>query len=161
MEHRERSECLRTIDRINTLLNCGIFNTENADHVLLQSAYIELVICLRDLLHKTEKFAGRIAFTDDVQVNDYVKDVHDAVTAHRDAACHINSFKHRIESTQARGAFNVQYGIGCLMRIGSVELRGEYPDDTAVFYGTNRLYLRRHIVRCFNEAQVRLAPHLE
>jgi len=39
------------------------------------------------------------------------------------------------------------------MKIGDLELNSEYEDDIAVFYGANRLYFKRHILRAFEEAK--------
>lgn len=158
MEKKDEQDCLLTIQRIQQLLGSGIFQSENAGHVLAQSAYIDLVICLRDLLYKAEKYAARVDFTDDLVVNAYVKDVTDAVTAHRDAACHIDSFKRVFDVSGSRGAFNVAYGKVVLMQLGDQLIASEYDDDVAIFYGANRLYLQRHIIRAFNEATERLAP---
>ncbi len=47
-----------------------------------------------------------------------------------------------------------------LAKIGDLELKSEYEDDIAVFYGKNRLYFNRHIVRAFKEAKVQLQPLL-
>jgi hypothetical protein len=52
----------------------------------------------------------------------------------------------------------VAYGKCNLMKIDDLELKSEYQDDIAVFYGKNRLYFKRHIVRAFEEAQIKLAP---
>lgn len=46
------------------------------------------------------------------------------------------------------------------MKIDNLELKSDYDDDAAVFYGKNRLYFKRHIIRAFKEAQELLAPHL-
>ena len=119
------------------------------------------MICLRDLLHKAEKHAKRIGFTDEVLPNAYVKDITDCVTALRDAACHINSFKQLFDDQENRGFFNVAYGRSNLMRIGDLELKSEYEDDFAVFYGANRLYFRRGVLRAFAEARAALAPALQ
>lgn len=161
MKILDRQDCEGSIRRINQLLNSGIFDAKNIGHVLYNSAYIELVICLRDLLHKTEKYATRVDFTDDILVNKYVKDVHDAVTAHRDACCHIDSFKHRFDDMGNRGAFNICCGKGSLMKINDVELRSDYEDDVAIFFGINRLYMDRHIVRAFDECCKRLFPVIQ
>lgn len=160
MPVHDRQDCEHNIRRIHELLNCGIFSHENGGHLLRQSAFIELVICLRDLLHKTEKYARRIAFADDVLVNKYVKDVTDAVTAIRDACCHIDSFKRLFDDRGNRGSFCVAYGKCKMMKIDDLELSSDYEDDVAVFYGKNRLYFKRHIVRAFQEAQDLLAPYL-
>lgn len=46
------------------------------------------------------------------------------------------------------------------MKIGDLELNSDYEDDIAVFYGRNRLYFKRHIVRAYTEAKQLLAPHM-
>jgi len=122
---------------------------------LRNSALIELVICLRDLLWKADHYGVRVAFTDDVMANAYVKDVTDAVTAVRDACCHIDSFKKLFDKSGNRGAFiTVSKTRGmAAVTLGGVSLRNDYEDDTAFFFGPNRLYLRRHIVRAFGEAR--------
>ena len=161
MEIHDRQDCETNIRRIQELRGSGIFDSNNAGHVLLQSAFIDLMISMRDLMYKTEKYAERISFADDILPNEYVKDVTGAITAVRDACCHIDSFKKLFDERGNRGSFMVVYGKGNLIKIGDLELKSEYEDDTAIFYGKNRLYLKRHIVRAFQEAQVKLASHLE
>ncbi len=158
MDAHDRQDCQTDISRIQQLLNSGIFKQANSGHVLQRSAFIELVICLRDLLHKAERYACRVAFNDDVLINEYVKDVTDAVTAVRDACCHIDSFKHVFDDHGNRGSYIVAYGKGTFMKIGPLELKSDYADDIAVFFGTNRLYLKRHIIRAFEEARAMLEP---
>ena len=160
MEIRDKQDCESNIRRISELLNFGIFQPENSGHLLQRSAFIDLMICLRDLMHKTEKYAQRISFTDDVLVNEYVKDVTDAITAVRDACCHIDSFKKLFDDRGNRGSFLVAYGRCNLMKMDDLELKSDYDDDIAVFYGKNRLYFKRHIVRAFEEACRLLEPLL-
>lgn len=160
MNIKDRQDCDSNIRRIEELLGCGIFNQENAGHILQVSAFIDLMICLRDLMHKTEKYAQKIDFTDDILVNDYVTDVSDAIRAVRDACCHIDSFKRNFDENGNRGSYNVAYGRCNFMRIGDLELKSEYEDDAAVFYGMNRLYFKRHIIRAFEESKALLAAHL-
>lgn len=158
MDEHDRQDCEANIWRINMLLSCGIFEAANARHPLQQSAFIELMICLRDLMHKVEKYTSRIAFTDDILTNEYVDDVSDAIRAVRDACCHIDSFKRNFDVNGNRGSFMVAYGKCKLAKINDLEL--DYDDDIAVFYKKNRLYFNRHIVRVFNEATQALKPFL-
>ncbi|WP_462147140.1 hypothetical protein [Pseudoalteromonas gelatinilytica] len=160
MEIKDRQDSISNIRRIEELLQSGIFNQENAHHPLQKSAFIDLMICLRDLMYKTEKYAQKINFTDDILMNGYVNDVSDAIRAVRDACCHIDSFKRNFDENGNRGSYNVVFGKSISMRIGDVELTSEYEDDVAVFYGVNRLYFKRHIIRAFKEAKVLLAEHL-
>ena len=159
MDVRDKQDCKDDIDRINELLSSGIFGPNYRRHPLQRSAFIELMICLRDLMHKTEKYSKRIAFTDDVLTNEYVKDVTDAIRAVRDACCHIDSYKRLFDDCGNRGSL-VAYGKCTLGTINDIELKSDYEDDIAFFFGKHRLYFKRHIVRAFNEAQELLAPHL-
>jgi hypothetical protein len=160
MDFFAQTECSGTIRRIAELINCGIFEQQNSEHVLFHSAFIELMICLRDLLEKAQIYVKRVSFSDDVITNDYVRDIHDAVTAMRDACCHIDSYKKHLGKPQHRASFLTIYGKGILAKIDDIELRSDYPDDMAFFHGTNRLYMKRHIIRCFDEATSLLNPLL-
>ena len=161
MNAYDQQDCQSSIFTIKSLLSCGIFEPNNSGNSLQSAAFTELVICLRDLLHKTEKYAKRISFTDDIITNEYVHDVTDAVTAVRDACCHLDSYKHIFDDHGNRGSFNVIYGRAVLGKFGEVEIKSEYEDDIAVFYGMNRLYFKRHIIRAFNEASNLLEPILK
>ncbi len=161
MNIKDRQDCERNIHRVTQLIDSGIFNSNNGGHPLQQSAFIDLMICMRDLMHKAEKYTKRVDFVEDVLTNNYVKDVTDAITAIRDACCHIDSFKKNFDSNGNRGEYMVAYGKCNLLRMGDFEAKGEYEDDVAVFYGRNRVYLRRHILRAFHQAQAQLQPLLE
>lgn len=160
MDIGDQQDCELNIHRIEELLGCRIFDPASSENILQSAAFTELVICLRDLLYKTEKHAKRISFADDVMTNEYVHDITDAVTAVRDACCHINSFKRLFDDRGNRGSFLIIYGKGSPARIGDLELKSDYEDDIAFFYGKNRLYLKRHIIRAFKEATALLAPVL-
>ena len=73
MDISDRQDCEIYINRINKLLSSGIFEAYNSLNILQSSAFIELMICLRDLLSKTEKYAKRISFSEDVMTNEYVR----------------------------------------------------------------------------------------
>jgi hypothetical protein len=160
MDTKDCQDCELDIYRIEELLSCGIFEPHPYRNILQSSAFIELMICLRDLLYKTEKYAQRISFTEEVLTNDYVHDITDAITAVRDACCHINSFKRQFDYHGNRGSFNVIFGKGTLAKIDDLELKSDYEDDIAFFFGKNRLYMNRHIIRAFKEAKVALMPML-
>ncbi len=161
MDITDQQDCESNIRRIDELLRSGIFEPANSGHLLQQSAFIELMICLRDLMAKVEKYGKKISFQDDVLENEYVHNVSDAIRAIRDACCHIDSFKRHFDENKNRGSFMVAYGKCNLAKIGDLELKSEYEDDAAVFYGKNRLYFRRHIIRAFEEAKTQLQPLLE
>lgn len=161
MDIQDIQDCESNIRRIAELLSCGIFEPANQANLLRQSAFIDLMICLRDLMFKTEKYARKINFEDEIMKNDYVKDVSDAIKAVRDACCHINSFKRNFDENKNRGSFMVAFGKCTLMKIDDLELKNEHDDDIAFFYGKNRLYLNRHIIRALNESRELIEPLIE
>ncbi len=160
MNVQDSQDCERNFRRAQELLASGIFEPANSGNLLQQAAFIDLMICLRDLMHKAQKYTKRIDFTDDVLTNEYVEDVTDAITAVRDACCHIDSFKKNFDENGNRGESMVAYGKGCLIKTDGFEARGDYDDDIAVFYGRNRVYFRRHIIRALQQAHAQLSPLL-
>jgi hypothetical protein len=147
MNVNEELEIYHNISRISEILATDIFDIANLGHPLRQSAFIELVICLRDLMYKCKKNNKRISFTDNITPcnikGEETKDVTDLITHIRDAVCHINSFK------QVAGFFRIMFSTNF------------YNDDIIFCYGKHELYLKRHILRAFKEAQESLLPLLE
>ena len=46
------------------------------------------------------------------------------------------------------------------MKIGDFEQASKYQDDICFFFGSHGIYMRRHIVRAFEEAKAKLVPLL-
>jgi hypothetical protein len=102
----------------------------------------------------------RINFTDDVLPHGDVQDVTDVARAVRDGLCHITSGRSHI------GTPNIRLKLSRSLRVGtSVVLEGfpivnDYADDIAIHVGRNRLYMKRHIERAFDEVVRALEPHM-
>lgn len=161
MNFFERSDVESSIRRIDELLSCGIFQPNNSRNVLFRAAFIELLIALRDLMFKAEKFATRIVFTDDVKQYEKIRDVSDLIKYVRDALCHPDSDNHYIEVGNMKATFNVGFGRANLLKIGEFEQSSKYDDDICFFFGSQGIYLNRHIIRAFEEAKSKLLPLLE
>jgi|SRR5438552_6368805 len=161
MDHWDKGEVESAIGRIDKLFGSGIFNTKNAGSPLFRAAFVELLVNLRDLMYKTEKYAARIAFTDDVSVTEQVKDVTGLIKYVRDALCHPDSDNHYIEKGNIKATFNVCFGKGTLLKMPDFEQSNPYEDDTCFFFGSQRIFLRRHIVRAYEEAKGKLVPLLK
>lgn len=146
------------IQRIEELLGCGIFQSQNSRNVLFRAAFIELLIALRDLMYKTQKYSSGIAFDDDVKKTEKIKDVSDLIKYVRDALCHPDSESNYIEAGNIKATFNVAFGKANLLRIGDFEQSSQYQDDICFFFGSQGIYLKRHIVRAFEEAKSKLLP---
>lgn len=144
--------------RIEELLGCGIFAPENSQNPLVRSALAELLILVRDLLAKTKLYAEPVTFMDDVNITGKVNNVSEAIKFIRDAICHVDSDNHNHEECDARLSYNIAYGKCNLMKIGEVEIKSDYDDDVCFFFGSQKLYLNRHIIRAYNEAKIKLLP---
>ena len=157
---RDKFDTEHSINRIVEIIYAGLFDSSNK-HIWRQSAFIELMILLRDILQKCEKYSTRVDFTDDVLINGYVKDVTDLITAIRDACCHIDSFKRNFDENGNTGSHNIIYGKGIALNIDGLVLGSDYEDEIAYIYGKNRIYVRRHIIRAFEEAKLKLNEFLK
>jgi hypothetical protein len=161
MDFRDKSDCQENLDRSVELINCGIFSMENLDNVLFRSAFIELMICLRDVLHKLEANGSKLTFKDDIITNNYVNNISELVKAARDSCCHSHSFKKNFFNSRNKSAsFLVVYGVGTPLCIDGLALKSEYEDDIAFFFGENRIYFKRHIIRAVDEANIALTSLL-
>jgi len=168
IDFKTKTEIETDIDRITQILKCDIFSQQNCRHPLLQAAFIELIIRLRDLLYKCDKFDGRVNFSDDVvylKYKDYygkekeVKDITDAVAYIRNAACHIESELNFLDPNIIF-IFNVAYGKHNIISTPKKNLTSDYGDDVRFFYGEQKLYLKRHIIRAFEESKKFLSQYL-
>lgn len=142
-------------------MSCGIFHPDNSGNILFRAAFIEMLIALRDLMYKSQKFASRISFTDDVPQSEKVKDVSDLIKYVRDALCHPDSDNHYIEKGNIKATFNVAFGKANLMKIGDFEQKTLYEDDICFFFGSVGIYLKRHILRAYKDAKSNLEPYVQ
>lgn len=99
LNYFDKSDIKSSIARIDEILKCGIFAQENSTNVLFRAAFIEVLIALRDLMYKSERYSSRIDFSDDVQQQHRISDVSDLIKYVRDALCHPDSEDHYIEKT--------------------------------------------------------------
>lgn len=160
MDHWDRSDVIEDIECIDRILTTNIFTPENVRSPFLRAAFIEVLVALRDLMYKAEKYASRISFTDDVTVNQRVTDVTALIKFVRDALCHRDSDDHFIENGNIKATFNVCFGKGVLLKTPTFEQNNPYTDDTCFFFGYQRIFLRRHILRAYEEAKQKLRPIL-
>jgi aspartyl-tRNA(Asn)/glutamyl-tRNA(Gln) amidotransferase subunit B len=154
MDDRTRMDITSVIDRIERILSKG-------DSIATEyGVFIDLLILLRDLLNKTEKFVSRVSFDDDVIQTKEVKDVTDLVAFIRNAVAHPESKNHLTEAGNIKSSFNVVVGKGVFLRIGDKEFGNPYQDDVAFLFGPQRILLHRHIIRAYQEAKGKLLPYL-
>ena len=155
----EQSNTLYEFFRISEILESKIFNRENWMNPLVQSAFTELVIRLQDLLYKCDHSGNRINFSDDIIIlkgkhgEEIVKDVTDAINYVRNSVCHIESKRYLLDGKTVF-YFNIAYGKHNVADISGKKLTSDYEDDVCFFFGDQKIYLNRHVIRAFNEAKM-------
>lgn len=148
------------ISSIEKIISTNIFSNQSIGNPFVKAAFIEVLICLRDLMYKSGKYATRINFKDDVLISDQIKDVTDLIKFVRDALCHPELPHHFVIPDQVKATFNISFGKCNLMSIGDIIISSDYEDDVCFFFGQQRIYLKRHIIRALNEAKSKLLPLL-
>jgi len=146
-----KSQIQSNIRDIKMLLDTGVF-----DASILRSfqepAFVSIILKLNDLLQKYNQIGKRINFTDDIPSGD----ITDLVNSIRNAICHLDSGENLLDSeAQIKFVFNIIIGKGEAINIGNKAVaKSDYNDDIAFFYGENRLYFERHLLRVLKEAIV-------
>lgn len=162
LSENEREAFYRCMARIDEILVSEIFAPVNFIPPLRQSAFIELMICLYDLLKIGNKYKVRVKFTDAVEKN--IQDVTELVRLVRNAACHVQSEENRLPVIGLIPILNTHYSKGAILRWyeGDQEyvLESEFDDDVCFFFGKYRIYLKRHIIRAIDEVSKNLHPFL-
>lgn len=139
-----------SISRCADLFNSGIFTSGSTAGVVFEASVTLLLVHLSDLLQKAKIDGKRVSFVDDVTVSDAIADVTDVVRACRNAACHVTSGQHQIDA--GKFTFCVVAGYSpTAFSINGVDRGCAYHDDLAIYYGSTRVYLRRHLLRSFEE----------
>ena len=161
MDFYTKSDIESSFRRIEELLASGIFEPQKRRCPLVRSALTELLILVRDLMAKARIFAEPIEFTDDVNVTEKVGNVSEAIKFIRDAICHVDSENRNHDECNARLSYNIAYGKLKLAKIGQLEIQSDYEDDVCFFFGSQKLYLWRHINRAYKEAKAELLPLME
>ena len=137
--------------RLIILVNTGVFNAEDL-RVFQESVFTEIMVKLNDdLLQKLKTLGKRLDFKEDVG---NASDITDLISNIRNAVCHMDSDEHMLETEgKIKFSFNIVHGKGNLLSIGDRKLIADYEDDICFFFGENKVYLKRHIIRCIEEAK--------
>jgi hypothetical protein len=145
------------ISRIYQLLDSNIFSFEGQRNIFLESAFIEILILLRNLMFMSSKYSVRISFTDDINTTETIKDIDSLVKYVRDALCHPESRNNFISDTNSIATFNVLFGKASYI-IRDVVYKNVYDDDICFYFGEHGIYLKRHIIRALKESISNLLP---
>ena len=154
-EFRTVTDISSSLNEFKKLISSNIFN--QPDNPFFKSALIHLLILSRDLTQKSYIKGKTIDFTDDMVVTDKIKNVTFLIKHARDAVCHIDSQNHVLcQENNIMFSFNVIFGKGTLAQIGDLTMTSDYDDDICIFFGDQKIYLVRHIIRAVKEAELYL-----
>lgn len=111
-----------------------------------------LLIQMNDLLQKMDSVGHRLVMDNDIHPASNALDVTSLINNARNAACHLNSGHHNVGSGRVSYC-RVVGRVPNAFVINDVVLGSDFADDAAVIFGTNRVYMKRHIVSSFNVAR--------
>lgn len=138
------------LSRLTILVDTGVFH----DEVLIvfqESVFTEIMIKLNDLLQKLKNLGRRLDFKEDIE---NASDITDLISNIRNAVCHMNSDEHMLDTEgKIKFSFNIAHGKVNLLSLGKRKLTANYEDDICFFFGENKVYLKRHIIRCIEEGK--------
>lgn len=160
MDFFDQCEVATSFREIEKIINSGIFTEENSSSPFFKASFIAMLIELRALMYKAEKYATKIAFTEDVLQREKVKDVSDLIKFVRDAVCHPDIPHHHVDDGN-RATFNVGFGACCVAQIDEHRQESLYDDDICFFFGMQHIYMKRHVIRAVDEAFAKLSPLLD
>jgi hypothetical protein len=146
-------EAYLSLQHVKTLLDAGIFTDEGLQSPFIRPSITQMLIELSDTLQKANKAGRRVSFRDDVFDGGANWDVTDLISNCRNAACHVSSGKHQFN--QNKFTFNMAIGYSPnAFHLNGTTIGCEYADDAAVFWGGMKLFLKRNLLRAYDEAQL-------
>ncbi len=148
MEWYHKGDIESDIKKIDKIFSTGIFSDRNFVNILFESAIIHVLIVLNDLLQKAHSEGKRINQTENIDSKNGCKDVTDLVNYCRNAVCHMASKNHFINEN-TKFSFNIAIGSPRAFVIGDTVYGSEFLDDIALYWGSQRLYLKRHVLSAF------------
>ena len=145
-----KSQISSNLQDIATLIDTGVFGVQIL-RLFQEPVFVSLILKLHDLLQKLKQLKCRVNFTDDIPNGD----ITDLVSKIRNAICHLDSGENILDKeSQLKFVFGMIIGKVTAIAKDEEDLaKSDYNDDIAFFYGTHRIYLKRHIIRVLNEAQ--------
>ena len=159
INHKIINQINNDVYTIQTLLSLNVFE-DPSKTILANAVLTKIMICLRDLVFKSEKFAKRVSFTDDISVDASmgINDITDLIKFIRDSLCHSES-KNSIYNKHLEFNFVIISGQNSMsFDLGKkVNIQSSYTDDLCFVFGKQKIYLNRHIIRAFDECKKNLS----
>lgn len=112
-----------------------------------------MLIIMDDLLQKINDI-NRISFQDDIDQTeelhgDGLHDITNFIRYLRNAVCHINNDKRNVGNVTI--SFMMIGGGSEPSNIAGRIIVNKYPDDACIVLGTKQLYIKRHLIKVYEE----------
>jgi hypothetical protein len=144
-----KNQISSNINDVENLLSTGVFSAPIL-RLFQEPVFVSIILKLDDLLQKLRILNERINFNNDITSGD----ITDLVNNVRNAICHLNSKENILdEKNKIKFVFNMAIGKVNVIKIGEKMIGSDYDDDIAFFFGENRIYLKRHILRILEESK--------
>lgn len=145
--------CQSHLSNVGNLIRSDAFI--RVDRVEFQACVMAAVIYIDAVLSILARRDARVSCQDDVEFSvpsSGTKDLTGLFSALRNVVAHPNSRKNEVPDA-GFFAFNTQVGRGLIAQMGDIPA-GENPftDDVAVFWGPNRLLIKRNLVRAHHKS---------
>lgn len=154
---RIQGETKRDIEEMRRLLATGVIDKDVRDPIFW-AVVTRMFILVLSLVVRSQKLTGKpISFTDDVIAKGRVRNASDLIRFARDSLCHTDSDNHLVWAGAGFSSFCAKRGRGEIFP----DMECQYEDDTALFFGDQRVYLQRHLIRAFEEAVLNLKNFID
>ncbi|WP_139198064.1 hypothetical protein [Sphingomonas gellani] len=140
----EAGQIAGSLSEVRQIADTGILRPDRYRDPLFRSAITSVLIHLKDLLYKA-RVAGMPTTISDERGDTNLLDV---IPSARDAACHVTSKKVQVGPSRVR--YGISRGPDAGAMIDGVQLGCPFPDEVAVFFGPNRVYLNRDILTAYH-----------
>ena len=130
-----------SITHLEALLDSGVLISENWGKPIFRSTFLDVIVTLRNLLGQLDDCKLRVDFKDDIVLSEKIGDISDLVVFIRNAFCHPKSPE------------NVYKQGDTVKLVYFFNISNEKDGDICFYFGTHQIFLKRHIVRAFEEAK--------
>lgn len=146
----EKAKVRAELFEIESIFKTGALGLNNLRNPLFRSALTMVLILLKDLLAQARKCNIDTVTKDERGDTDLLE----VISIARDSACHLTTKNTKVGSSDVR--FYVSRGEDNGAYIGGHQLGCNYADDAAIFFGSNRIYLKRDVIAAYSLLQARI-----
>ncbi|WP_128543359.1 hypothetical protein [Larkinella soli] len=141
------------LGRIRTILDSGVLDAPNSPEDGLETAFVEVIDHLDDLLRQSDRMGYRVNFFEEVGVEGRIQDITALVAEVRQK---ISEFSGKQTTPFSDPRFHRYQDRGAGYFTNGAFFACDYEGETAFFVDNLRIYLERHIKRAVGEVYLNL-----